>query len=365
MSSDTTGKSASPSATAAAAGQDSEAAARNELRSETRAEAALPFTGERFTPECVREIRYEHLHRYAFAQALVQGLKVLDAACGEGYGSAILARSAAAVTGVDLSAESVAHARDRYAAPNLDFEAADCLQLPFGDAVFDCVVSFETLEHLEQHDRLLREFRRVLKPQGFLLISSPDKAVYTDRQQNRNPFHVRELYRPELEALLGAHFPAVQLWGQRLAFHSAIWRLQDAGEAADRDTAPAAFLQEGAPDAAYGANDGGPHGGSAAELSRSPRPLHDPVYFIALCAADLAQLPQPAQALSLFDDAGETVYAHYHHEIRKNMSAGELLAARDREIESLRAQLAQRPAAPAEAGARPPGPWWRRWFGGG
>ena len=139
----------------------------------------LEFTGERFTPECVREIWYEHYHRYAFARGMVSGLRVLDAACGEGYGSALLAGAASGVTGVDVSAEAVQHARERYASKNLDFRAADCLDLPFAADEFDCIVSFETLEHLEDHDGLLNEFRRVLKPAGFLLLSSPDKAVYS------------------------------------------------------------------------------------------------------------------------------------------------------------------------------------------
>ena len=93
----------------------------------------LEFTGERFTPECVREIRYEHLHRYAFARELVAGKRVLDAACGEGYGAALLAGSAVAVTAVDRSAQAIGHARSRYGASNLDFREADCLELPFDD----------------------------------------------------------------------------------------------------------------------------------------------------------------------------------------------------------------------------------------
>ena len=112
----------------------------------------LEFTGERFTPECVREIWYEHYHRYAFAGGLVRGRKVLDAACGEGYGSAMLARSAASVTGVDISEASIEHARRRYRAPHLEFRSADCLNLPFDDDSFDSIVSFETLEHLADHD---------------------------------------------------------------------------------------------------------------------------------------------------------------------------------------------------------------------
>jgi len=293
----------------------------------------LEFTGERFTPECVREIRYEHFHRYAFARQLVAGRQVLDAACGEGYGSALLASSASRVTGVDLSAESIDHARGRYRSDNLDFRVADCLELPFAADSFDCVVSFETLEHLSNHDGLLREFRRVLRPDGFLVLSSPDKAIYTDKLQNRNAFHRRELYRAEFEALLQTHFPAFRLYGQKLLFQSAIWSLED-GSGVD-------FLQE---------RDG--------DIGSGKGPAHDPVYLIALCAAEERSLPTPDHGVSLFDDAGESVYAHYYHEIRKNMTAGEILEARDRELAELRSRLAE-----AESGQSRT-PWWRRLLGG-
>jgi SAM-dependent methyltransferase len=285
----------------------------------------LEFTGERFTPECVREIWYEHVHRYVFAREFVAGLRVLDAACGEGYGSAMLAERAASVVGVDLSEDAVAHARGRYTADNLAFQAADGTALPFDDDAFDCVVSFETLEHLHDQKGLLAEFRRVLKPGGFLLISTPDKAVYTDRQKNDNAFHVAELYRGEFEDLLAGYFPAVRLWGHKLMFHSAIWSLNDV---------------EG--DAVLHQADGG-------EIDAAARPAHDPVYFLAFCAADAATLPDTRAALWLFDDAAESVYEHYYHEIRKNMSAGEVLAQREREIDRLEAEL--------EAARRP---WWRR-----
>lgn len=290
----------------------------------------LEFTGERFTPECVREIRYEHYHRYAFASSLVRGRKVLDAACGEGYGAAMLAGVAASVTGVDISESSIAHARGRYRAPNLKFETANCLDLPFADDSFESIVSFETLEHLAEQDDLLREFRRVLAPNGFLMLSSPDKAEYTDRRQYRNEFHVRELYRDELEALIGAHFPAFRLWGQKLLFHSAIWSL---------DGRSGVELQQ---------EQGG-------EIRRCPAPPHNPVYFIAACAADEASLPEPGAGLWLFDDADESVYAHYDHEIRRNMTTGAILADRERQIESLQKDL---------DGHRQRSPWWRRLFGG-
>jgi len=288
----------------------------------------LEFTGERFTPECVREIRYEHLHRYAFARGWVAGLQVLDAACGEGYGSALLAGAAAAVTGVDISEDAIEHANGRYGGGNLEFLAADCLALPFAERSFDCVVSFETLEHLEDQDGLLREFSRVLKPDGFLVISSPDKAVYSEQLQNRNEYHVRELYRSELEALLRAHFSSVRLWGQKLLFQSAIWSLDGA--------AGVEFQQE---------NSGEVHSGPALN--------HDPVYYVALCAASEGCLPREIHGLSLFDDAVESVYGHYYHEIRKNMAAGEVLADKDREIAELKEAL--------DAAARPPDARPSRW----
>ena len=131
----------------------------------------LEFTGERFTPECVREIWYEHIHRYAFAGELVRGKRVLDAACGEGYGAAQLVCTAQSVKAVDISDEAISHAQRRYRAENLEFRVADCCKLPFPDDEFECIVSFETLEHLEDQAGLLKEFRRVLAPDGFLLAN--------------------------------------------------------------------------------------------------------------------------------------------------------------------------------------------------
>ena len=289
----------------------------------------LEFTGERFTPECVREIWYEHFHRYAFARELVGGLKVLDAACGEGYGSAILATKASSVTGVDISVNAVEHARTRYTSEQLNFHVSDCLDLPFDDDEFDCIVSFETLEHLEDHDGLMTQFRRVLKPGGFLLLSSPDKAVYTDLQKNRNEFHLKELYRDELESLLRAYFPAYRLWGQKLMFQSAIWSL---------DEKPGVSFQQ---------EKGG-------QVRSTRQPHHDPVYFMALCAADAADLPDTGPGISLFDDVAESVYEHYYQEIRKHVAAGEMLAEKEREVAELRRALEQKQPSPT---------WWSRLLG--
>lgn len=287
----------------------------------------LAFTGERFTPECVREIWYEHWHRYAFAAPLVAGRRVLDAACGEGYGSALLARHAASVVGVDISPQAVAHARARYgAASNLRFDTGDAAALGFADASFDVVVSFETLEHLEAQEALVAGFARVLADDGLLLVSSPDKRSYSEQAGFRNEFHVRELYREELLALLAPHFPHVRLYAQKLLFQSVLWRL-------DGDTTPAAVATAAADGAKV-----------AAALDYAP------LYYVAACSR--RPLPADLPGLSLFGDCEESVYAHYNGEIRKNMKAGARIAELEAELEAAR----RGPAVPPATG-------WRRWFG--
>jgi SAM-dependent methyltransferase len=291
---------------------------------------SLEFTGERFTPECVREIWYEHFHRYALAARWCSGSHTLDAACGEGYGSALLAQTGAAVKAVDISSQAISHARKRYGhLENIEFQVADCTELPFDDEAFDRIVSFETLEHLLEQDKLLAEFRRVLKPGGFLVLSSPDKATYSDAQGAVNEFHVKELYREELEELIGRHFPACHLLAQKLMFHSAIWSMEQ--------TSQVVFDQ---------VNEG--------KTCLPSAPTQAPMYYIALCAADSACLPDLSEKLWLFDDHEETVYSHYHGEIRRNMAAGGIIANLQKEIEDLRSQAKQRESQQ--------GPWWRRFL---
>lgn len=282
---------------------------------------ALEFTGERFTPECVREIFYEHWHRYAWAAGLVGGLDILDCACGEGYGAKLLSAHAAAVTGVDLDHDTIAHATRRYQSPGLEFLSASALDLPFGDDRFDAVISFETLEHLTEHDQLLTEFRRVLKPEGFLVLSSPDRKTYSDDTGFENEFHLRELYRDELEQLLSKHFPNYRLHGQKLMFNSALWRMDDHGGPGECLTA----------DLTANNHD---------QVVRSDRPEAPPLYFIALAAGPDGRLPETGP-LSLFTDQAESVYAHYNEEVGKHIRAGELLAERDRELEQLRNEIKQ------------------------
>ncbi|MEO8671487.1 MAG: class I SAM-dependent methyltransferase [Tahibacter sp.] len=301
----------------------------------------LNFTGERFTPECVREIWYEHWHRYAFARSLAAGRRVLDAACGEGYGSAILAVDAASVLGVDIDALAIAHASTRYGdQTNLHFERADATALHVTPGSIDLVVSFETLEHVEAQDALVNGFASALTEEGLLLISCPDKAVYSDAAGFQNEFHVRELYRDELLSLLGRYFPHVRLYGQKLLFQSVIW------------------------------GDGSAAGSHHAVTAHADRSLTDgldyaPVYFLALCSR--RPLPDDLPGLSLFGDRDESVYSHYNHEIRKNMAAGKRIAELEAELADLRRRPADDVLESADRGPHPDPSvstvaWWRRWL---
>ena len=295
---------------------------------------ALAFTGERFTPECTREIWYEHWHRYVFAREVSVGKRVLDAACGEGYGSALLADVATDVVGVDIDPGSIEHARTRYASiPRLRYECADATALPFADQAFDLVVSFETLEHLTAQEQLLAGFARVLADDGLLLISSPDKRTYSELAGFHNEFHVRELYREELLDLLKPHFPHVRLYAQKLVFQSALWALDSSGGRAQVAT--------------------------ATEQGRSTTPGFDyePMYYLAVCSRH--PLPDNFPAVSLFGDREESVYTHYNHEIRKNMSSGARIAELEAEVERLRGR-ASVPSVQNNAPRRRDWRWWRR-----
>src|SRR6187431_2556894 len=107
----------------------------------------LEWTGERYLPEVDGEISLEHVHRYLIARELAHNKRVLDIACGEGYGADILAGAATQVVGVDIAEKAVSHASSRYIRPNLQFKQGTCHAIPLADSSVDLVVSFETIEH--------------------------------------------------------------------------------------------------------------------------------------------------------------------------------------------------------------------------
>ncbi|MDQ6621138.1 MAG: class I SAM-dependent methyltransferase, partial [Pseudomonadota bacterium] len=271
--------------------------------------ADLEFTGERFLPGIPGSIAYEHGHRYAFALRYVAGKRVLDAACGEGYGAALLAGSARRVYGVDLSAEVIGHARGEYRnLGNLQFEAASVATLPLADASVDVVVSFETIEHLPASDQplMLAEFSRVLAPGGLLIVSSPNRLRYTDARAYHNPFHLHELYRHDLERLLAAQFPAQRWFHQSALLASALW---------SEDAAPGyeSWLGDG--------------------RSAQPAAAPDGMYYLVLAAKSSDALPHEFPGLSTYHDRDESELARVETAQAEVLRLDALLRERDAAID--------------------------------
>lgn len=180
----------------------------------------LKSTGERLTTHSINYTTIEHLHRYGLASELVKNKAVLDIASGEGYGSNLLAQTAKTVIGVDISTEAIAHATAKYNSANLKFIWGSADKIPCDDELFDVVVSFETIEHHDKHEEMMLEIKRVLKNDGLLIMSSPDKLYYTDIPQTINPYHIKELYESEFKELIKKHFSYSHFLKQRLDYLS-------------------------------------------------------------------------------------------------------------------------------------------------
>lgn len=304
----------------------------------------IEWTGERcvpWTPDV--PVAYEHFHRYMWAAELVAGRRVLDLGSGEGFGSAILGERAAAVSGIDIDALTVEHAELNWSAPTVSFQMASAVDLSvFPDASFDAVVAFEIIEHLEQQERVLEEIARVLTEDGLLVMSTPDRRMYSIGSARENPFHRRELTESEFRELLGGCFEYVELWGQRTISGSHLGRLgSPSAEGGGRDF----FIER------------------AGDEWRSASPP-DGIYLVAL--ASRAPLP-PAPDLSTAGDCGlellrtveresserATAMAAANeeailHERSAAVAAAERLAQLQEELVARGAELAARDAQLAE-----------------
>lgn len=280
----------------------------------TSKKITLPSTGERYVPGVEGLTAYEHLHRYAIACDYANGKTVLDIATGEGYGSCLLARKAKRVVGVDISEESIAHAREKYAGyKNLDFVRGSCTDIPFERETFDMVVSFETIEHLAEHDKMLEEIKRVLKKDGLLIISSPNKDTY---KEFKNKFHVKELTLEEFLGLLKLRFRRIKVMGQRLTFSSCVWQL-------DKLPAVGDFVH---------------YSGDASRLMSSLVPPFEALYYIAFCSdADDVSLER---RFSLFTDKSDFLYQDY------NQTIPALLNEKNRQIRRYRNSYSWKMTAP-------------------
>jgi 2-polyprenyl-3-methyl-5-hydroxy-6-metoxy-1,4-benzoquinol methylase len=170
-------------------------------------------TPERFDPAAMRGelIETEHLARYRFATGAVGDKRVLDAGCGWGYGSNILALAGAtSVVGIDIS-ESVIESARAEAEPGVELIVGDILELPYEDGEFDVIVCFEVIEHVEQQQEVLKELRRVLAIDGVLLISSPNDLIYG----RRNPHHTHQFSLDEFRSTLEERFANVAIHAQQ------------------------------------------------------------------------------------------------------------------------------------------------------
>lgn len=222
----------------------------------------------------ITEYRYghgviEHLHRYSFSMPFVREKVVLDLASGEGYGSFLMAQKAKYVYGVDVSDHAVIRANEKYKKGNLIYKVGSAIAIPLADRCVDVVVSFETIEHLLEQEEMITEISRVLKREGVLIISTPERENYRPTDPN-NPYHVKELNAFEFETLVKLRFRNVKMLRQRYVSASIIYtdemdksQLTEVAGNFDKLTEQESFL--------------GKHLFNVAIASNAP--LHDAMYF--------------------------------------------------------------------------------------
>jgi 2-polyprenyl-3-methyl-5-hydroxy-6-metoxy-1,4-benzoquinol methylase len=186
----------------------------------------LALTGERTLPDVPEENYWyrRHLVVYEWIRARVGGLRVVDMACGEGYGSAVLAGTAASVVGVDANPEAHEHARLRYTAPNVRF-ARDLVET-FAEPA-DAVVFLQTIEHVRNPDEVLEHFKSLVAGSAapLVVVSTPNLLTLAPEgaEKSENPWHIKEYRAQEFRALCTAHFASVEVFGlfhaRKLAVH--------------------------------------------------------------------------------------------------------------------------------------------------
>jgi SAM-dependent methyltransferase len=187
----------------------------------------LELTGERTLPDVPAENYWfrRHLAVYEWIGARVIGRRVIDMACGEGYGSEVLSRSATSVLGVDANPEAHEHARLRYRRQNLDFERG-LVETHGEPGTYDAVVFLQTIEHVQDPVAVLAHFRALLAPGGMIYVSTPNLLTLAPpgAQKSGNPWHLKEYRAHEFDTLCRTTFDEVQLFG---LFHAGKLRLHE------------------------------------------------------------------------------------------------------------------------------------------
>ncbi len=278
----------------------------------SRRRAAAPrlieWTGERCVPWAPDvQVVYEHFHRYMWAAQVVRGRKVLDLGSGEGFGAAILSESAEQVVGVDVDERTVEHSKLNYGGANLEFRVGTALDLSdFETGSFGAVVAFEIIEHVRDQERVLAEIARVLSDEGVLVVSTPDRRLYSEVTGQRNPFHEHELSLEEFQQLLAEHFPHVDTWGQRTITGSHLHAIQVPLREAEGDIAeqPDFYLER---------------------AGEEWRVAGDPAALYVVALASKMPLPEMPDTSTLADCGIELVRA-------KEMDTAHALAERDEAI---------------------------------
>lgn len=181
----------------------------------------MEFTGEYFIPgKTEKRIEEDHISRYSFACRFVKNADVLDIACGVGYGSVPLLRGGAeSYTGVDINESSIEYARNTYANKKTKFIVGDIVT--FKDGLFDLITCFETIEHVPFYEEAIQNLFRLLKSNGTLIISSPNRVITSPNSRNltdspSNKFHTQEFIPKELEKILRKNgLVSIKYFGQR------------------------------------------------------------------------------------------------------------------------------------------------------
>lgn len=188
-------------------------------KTHTAPRKVLTETGERTSPEGNSVVEKYLFQRqfavYRFCEPFVADQSVvLDLACGDGYGTAHLSHYCGRVIGGDVDLKTIDLARQKYLRENLSFVPADGVDLPFDSSVFDVVVSSHTIEHIADDERFVCELRRVLRPSGCCIFSTPNRVLrLRENQRPWNPFHVREYSAETLDSRLKTAFKLVDLYG--------------------------------------------------------------------------------------------------------------------------------------------------------
>jgi 2-polyprenyl-3-methyl-5-hydroxy-6-metoxy-1,4-benzoquinol methylase len=190
-----------------------------------RSNTELKDDGERMIPAFHKgNIMYgEHLGRYLAVSKAIKNKTVLDIASGSGYGTKLMAEHASFVYGVDIDEPSIEYSKLNFSAKNVEYRVGSGTEIPLEDNSVDAVISMETIEHIKDQETFLSEVKRVLKPNGFVVISTPNDKVYP----KGNHFHVREHNKASLSSLLKPYFKEIKIHYQVVAIAAAVLHEED------------------------------------------------------------------------------------------------------------------------------------------